>query len=316
VKPKRAVPQGAPFMVRRRRSGFTLIELLVVIAMLTILVSLLLPAVQGARMAARRTQNRNNLKQIALALHHYHDTCQVFPPGFIGLTSGLPDMDGLNGWCWAAMILPYLEQGNLYKQLNFSVSVTTPINVAAYQRNLLQVLFRNPNDIGPEKFTIFKDDPPHGPIVDLPTSNYVGSFGSNDPDACDGLPPGNQCVGNGIFFHNSRIRIRDITDGTSHTFLVGQRRTNTDPTLNPQWFSTWVGVVAGGQKDFLRVIAVADHVPDDPIAHFDDFSSIYEQGAHFAYADGSVSFVSDHIDKTVYMGLATRDGGETTYFPD
>jgi prepilin-type N-terminal cleavage/methylation domain-containing protein len=92
------------------RIGFTLIELLVVIAVIAILVGLLLSAVQAARMAARRTQNRNNLKQIALALHNYHDTNQVFPPGFIGVTNGLPDMDGLNGWCWAAMILPYLNK--------------------------------------------------------------------------------------------------------------------------------------------------------------------------------------------------------------
>jgi prepilin-type N-terminal cleavage/methylation domain-containing protein len=300
----------------RTRAGFSLLELLVAIAIISIFISLLLPAVQAARMAARRTQNRNNLRQIGLALHAYHDTCLVFPPGFIGVTDGLPDMDGLNGWCWATLSLPYLEQGNLYKHLNFSLSVTDPTNIAVYQQNPLQAIFRNPNDIGPEKFTIFQDDPPHGPIVDLPTSNYVGSFGSNDPDACDGLPPGNQCLGNGVLFHNSRVKLRDITDGTSHTFLVGQRRTNRDPALNPQWFSTWVGVVAGGQKDFLRVVAVADHPPNDPVAHFDDFSSIYEPGAHFAYADGSVSFISDQIDKTIYIGLATRDGGESTYFAE
>src|SRR5579872_4556597 len=102
---------------KQLRTGFTLVELLVVIAIIAILIALLLPAVQAARTAARRTQNRNNLKQLGLALHNYHDVNRTLPPGWVGVTGGQVDWNGPSGWCWAAMCLPYIEQGNLYKQL-------------------------------------------------------------------------------------------------------------------------------------------------------------------------------------------------------
>ncbi|HET6328366.1 MAG TPA: DUF1559 domain-containing protein, partial [Planctomycetaceae bacterium] len=138
----------------RAPRGFTLIELLVVIAIIATLIALLLPAVQAARTAARRTQNRNNLKQLGLALHNYHDIHRSFPPGWIGVTNGLQDWNGGNGWCWATLILPFIEQQNMYNKLNLRASVISPANNAVYVANTLQANFRNPNDIGPETFTI------------------------------------------------------------------------------------------------------------------------------------------------------------------
>jgi prepilin-type processing-associated H-X9-DG protein len=113
-------------------------------------------------------------------------------------------------------------------------------------------------------------------------------------------------MGDGIFFHNSRVRIADITDGTSNTLMVGERRT--DRLLS--WYSTWPGVIAEGEEAFQRILGVADHPPNDPHLHFDDFSSPHTGGAQFVLGDGSVRFVSSSIDEGLYGGLATISGGE------
>src|SRR6187397_1757547 len=107
----------------RRSAGFTLIELLVVIAIIAVLIALLLTAVQQAREAARRSQCKNNLKQIGLALHNYHDVANGLPQGWIGVNAmGQPFVDGGNGWGWAARILPQMDQAPLYNTLNFSLA--------------------------------------------------------------------------------------------------------------------------------------------------------------------------------------------------
>jgi prepilin-type N-terminal cleavage/methylation domain-containing protein len=301
----------------RSRRGFTLIELLVVIAIIAVLIALLLPAVQAARNAARRTQNRNNLKQIGLALHNYHDLHRTFPPGWIGVTNGLQDWNGATGWCWATLILPLMEQGNMYNQLNLRASVTSPANNAIYLANTLQGNFRNPNDIGPATFTINTPSAPGPatPICMLPTSNYVGNWGSTDADNCYSLTVGQPCVGNGVFYLNSRVRLRDVTDGTSQTFMVGQHKTEAQPSASFggdtfAWFSTWVGVVPNAESSISRVLGVADHVPNDPAHHQDDFSGIYDPGAHFCFCDGSVAFISENMDKSVFQSMATIQGGE------
>jgi prepilin-type N-terminal cleavage/methylation domain-containing protein len=301
----------------RIRRGFTLIELLVVIAIIAILISLLLPAVQAARNAARRTQNRNNLKQLGLALHNYHDVTRSFPPGWIGVTNGLQDWNGGNGWCWATLVLPFMEQTNMYKKLNLLASVTSPANNAVYLANTLQGSFRNPNDVGPETFTIMTPSVPGPatPICVLPTSNYVGNWGTTDADNVYALPPGAPAIGNGVFYLNSRVRLRDITDGTSQTFLIGQHKTEAKPSLSFggdtfAWFSTWVGVVPNAESSISRVLGVADHVPNDPAHHQDDFSGIYDPGAHFCFCDGSVNFISENMDKAVFQSMATIQGGE------
>ena len=109
-----------------------------------------------------------------------------------------------------------------------------------------------------------------------------------------------------MFYHNSKVRIRDVTDGATNTYMVGERRT--DVALG--WFSTWPGMVAEGEEAFQRVLGSADHVPNDPVAHLDDFSSNHEGGAQFVVGDGSVRFISENIDKRLYQSLATIQGGE------
>jgi prepilin-type processing-associated H-X9-DG protein len=253
-------------------------------------------------------------------LHNYHDVNRTFPPGWIGVTNGQMDWNGPSGWCWATFILPFLEQGNLYNQLSFSLPILDPSNSAIYLQSTLQAQFRNPNDIGPEIFMITTPSVPGPavPIANLPTSNYVGNWGTTDADNCYSYPVGVQCVGNGVFYHNSRVRLRDVTDGTSCTFLVGQHKTEQNPSLSYggdtfAWFSTWVGVAPNAESSISRVVGVADHVPNDPAHHQDDFSGIYDSGAHFCFCDGSVSFISENINKATFQSFATIQGGESVF---
>jgi prepilin-type N-terminal cleavage/methylation domain-containing protein/prepilin-type processing-associated H-X9-DG protein len=298
-------------MHRDVRRTFTLIELLVVIAIIAILIALLLPAVQQAREAARRTQCKNNLKQIGLALHNYHDTFNAFPSGWIGVEDGMPTAhEGINGIGWGAMILPYLDQSNLYNQFNANVAIEDPLN-DAFRLNTLEV-FRCPSDPQPDRFEIEEEGSPGTVICELPIANYLGAFGTFELDGCEN-PPGTapvqangQCVGDGTFYHNSRVLIRDFVDGTSNTLIVGERKTNAELG----WYSTWVGRVAEGEEAFQRILGSLDHVPNDPASHFDDFSSQHEGGAQFLLGDGHVRFVSENMNHLVYQAIGTIKGGE------
>ena len=295
----------------RNPRGFTLIELLVVIAIIAVLIALLLPAVQQAREAARRTQCKNNLRQIGLALHNYHDVCRVFPSGWIAVDgSGAPNAhEGTSGVGWATMILPYIEQANVYGQFNASQPLTDPVN-AVFLRSQIPG-YKCPSDPQPDYFAITEEGG-GAVLANLPIANYIGCFGPENLDGCEN-PPGNlpvrpdgTCKGSGVFGHNSSVRIASITDGTTNTFLAGERKTVT----KLDWFTSWPGMIAEGEEAFQRVCGSADHVPNDPATHFDDFSSHHTGGAQFCLGDGSVRFISENIDKGVFQSLATIQGSE------
>jgi len=292
-------------LTMQKARGFTLIELLVVIAIIGVLVALLLPAVQAARTAARRTSNKNNLKQIGLALHNYHGMHRTFPSGWIGVDSaGQPDVEGGNGFGWAAMILPMMAQSSLYEQLDFNSPIDSTTNSVG--RSTYLSVFRSPSDTGPDFWEIEAEDG-SGVLARLPTSNYIGCFGTGELHDCEGLLPGVTCKGNGVFFHNSRVRFASIFDGTSNTLMVGERKTD----AIRGWYSTWIGAVPEGEEAFVRVLGAADHAPNSSTNHFEDFSSYDPGGVHFLFGDGRVQFLSEHIvDLGVYHGLATRAGGE------
>ncbi|MFO1022688.1 MAG: DUF1559 domain-containing protein [Planctomycetales bacterium] len=215
--------------------GFTLIELLVVTGIIAVLVALLLPAVQEARMAAARTECRNNLHQIGLALHNYHDTHGLFPPGYIfdpaRPTSGSGSAVGLNCWGWGAALLPYLDQNSLHGQIDFDLGFN---GNNANHRNYLpsrQVLkaFRCPNDKTPQ-LVVNK-----APAFTLgAAANYVAVAGAltspgntpptvlNDGPAA-GLSTNLHTVMGGAFGCNSAVGLRDLADGPSNVILVGER---------------------------------------------------------------------------------------------
>lgn len=297
--------------IRPARGGFTLIELLVVIAIIAILVAILLPAVQQAREAARRSQCKNNLKQIGLALHNYHDLHKALPPGWIMVENGVAEPhEGISGAGWATFLLPMVDEQNLYELFDPNVDISQPENDTFRTKNVTG--YRCPSDPSPELWTIFSEDDPNIALADLPTGNYVGSFGTEEfpGHGAASVPPtpADMGIGDGALYLNSSTNFRDFTDGPSNTILVGERKTDTDQ----EWHSTWVGVVPEGEESIARILGIADHVPNAPDGHFDDFSSHHAGGAQFVFGDGRVLFLSTSIDFSVYQGLMTLSGGELT----
>jgi prepilin-type N-terminal cleavage/methylation domain-containing protein len=223
-------------MHRLRSSlGFTLIELLVVIAIISVLISLLLPAVQAARESARRMQCSNNLKQIGIALHNYHESLNTFPPGWISR----PDSVGENagpGWCWASLSLPFCEQAPLYSSINVTRPIESPDNRTA-RGTLLSVCCCPTDAYFQPTFTVVDATTSSTslgtPICDVASSSYVGVFGTGDPSDFPGRD-----LGNGSFFRNKPIGLRDYLDGTSNTIAVGERSQNLSR-------ASWTGAVTG-----------------------------------------------------------------------
>jgi len=325
----------------RPERGFTLIELLVVIAIIAILIALLLPAVQQAREAARRMQCKNNLKQLGIAMHNYHDTLRTLPFGFMVATwpgdpSGVPA--GHYRWSTLAHLTPYLDQSNLYNALDFSYPMISgpgysppyaafPVNRDAVSR--IVPLFLCPSDHGR------KINDAWGP------SNYVACSGS-------GSNGGYVDRSDGAFYVNSQTRFRDFTDGLSNTVVMSESLVGsgeTAPTSGPvDPNRVFVSVPSGTELsatacddslvstfNTMRGRAWADgalpyglynhfYGPNDRrpdcIRHSNPgwkaARSLHTGGVNVLLGDGSVRFAGDSIDGNVWRDLSTRSGGEVT----
>lgn len=257
-----------------QRRAFTLIELLVVIAIIAILVALLLPAIQQAREAARRTQCRNSLKQWGIALHNYHETHSALPMG----------KNRLIHWTFRSMLLPQLDQAPLYDSIDFSYRphcfqyVTTAGN-------------KNPaDDHVPVYFC------PSDPNIQRP---FTGFLGVHMPGNYLGLSGSRNNTTDGVLFSNSAVAFSHITDGQSNTIAMGER--GIPSQLNIGW------MLCGSNSDAFVSMQVGLTPGDASGAHNNHFWSYHTGGAHFLLADGSVRFVSDNIDYATLVSLSTRD---------
>lgn len=310
--------------------GFTLIELLVVIAIIAVLIALLLPAVQQAREAARRTQCKNNLKQIGLALHNYHDTFRLLPINSMGNRNvGTNFMTGQWGHVgWMAMMLPYIDNAPLYNTINFSDTnrVMTNSSQASNIAARRQVIngFLCPSNPQPSKITNGTpggDD--WGSGLDGGRTDYVGNMGwmnAGHRDCGQGIYGGNfngaawadasdntQMAGcNGVIGWQFCVGLSNITDGTSSTMMVLEDH-HWVTKANP----------AQAQNDALWMGSYAIHSTKMPINwdpqndfRCDQWSSIHVGGAHGLLADGSVRFVGENVAWQIRQALGTRSGSE------
>ena len=326
------------------KSGFTLVELLVVIAIIGMLVALLLPAVQAAREAARRSQCTNNLKQIGIAIHNYHDTHGGLPAAWVqdniavGTATGTRNQSKTTCghslgdapmYGWAVLIMPYMEQGALYEALDIGnvplwqryslPSVRTEEDVRLLQTRIVN--YRCPSDstaaLNPERFSNMSEEN----RFDIATSNYVISIGHGGEYTAN-----NGTGDNGGAFHgNSNYKLQSIPDGTTNTIFVGERcgmmkgenhtAANWAGNGRPNQTNPW----AFGRTAFRSNWHLNQSVASASSAGTNDnrgkySASTHPGGGNFCLGDGSVRFISETISTTNYQNATLRDSGVTVSF--
>ncbi|MDA1014793.1 MAG: DUF1559 domain-containing protein [Planctomycetota bacterium] len=296
----------------RRRSGFTLIELLVVIAIIAILVALLLPAVQQAREAARRSSCKNNLKQIGLALHNYHDTHGCFPINYG--TNYSPGAGSNRSFSWATMILPQMEQSNIYKTLSFNQRTNWGANLTASNAVISNYLC--PSDAGNGNGKLGGRSNGGGTRA---VSNYRAVAGSNWQwgiafrttqgrwaNDYNGLDHGNGMICRQTGRSSPVTRIRDVTDGTANTLAVGE-------SLPGKCDHCWWWWFNGGTGNVCIPLNHPNYINRTTPGNWPwtyGFASLHVGGGQFALADGSARFVNENVNIGIYRALGSISGAE------
>jgi prepilin-type processing-associated H-X9-DG protein/prepilin-type N-terminal cleavage/methylation domain-containing protein len=292
------------------RTAFTLVEILVVVAIIGLLVALLFPAIMASRVAADRTRCSNQIHQIGIALLKYEGVHKVLPPGYVSKV----DADGNDtgpGWGWGSMILPEMEEGSVWRVIHFELPIEHPLNAV---RVASLPGFFCPADFTKRTWQAKSRDTVGNPlnlICEVAAANYVGMFGTSEPGV----------DGDGIFFRNSAVALKQITDGTSHTIAVGER-------AHQLGEATWTGAVTNAVLFPEENNTASQPAPENSagmvLGHagegigpggkggdVNQFYSLHGAGANFLFADGHVRFLPADMDYKKYLALATRAGGET-----
>lgn len=318
------------------RRAFTLVELLVVISIIGVLVGLLLPAVQSARESARRSSCSNNIKQVGLALHTFHDARKCFPPAFTATTdppTGTSNWRTMTvtpsyfepGWSFFAFILPFMEQAALHDQLDFTQPIMSGGNALARTAVAIVEGYVCPSDTAPRLIDVLDFGPASAATVlsgagalvtKAPVSSYAGVLGRNDHEETGFY--------NGVFFRNSRIRIGQITDGTSKTVCLGERMSrmaegtwlgsipDSDVVHADGWWQR-LGYAHRSQNYRPANVHTACHIRGSKPNQADNspsgFFSPHAHGCQFLNADGSVRLITEDVDLATCRALATRANG-------
>lgn len=286
---------------RRRRRGLTVLELLVTVGVIGLLMSLILPAVLRAREASRRLQCSNHLRQIGLAMQLHHQQHRRLPPSWKVSSAGP------YGYGWAVPLTPFLDQAGLAERLREADSWDDP--AARDVRQASWPVMLCPSDIVTPSFQLYQleNDEPYSPssasrepseklavLAELPTANYVGVYGTVEPDDEFPAPPGD-----GPLVADQAVRFADLERGLSNTLLVGERTMAAVP-------STWYGVDFRGEDAACRLVGAALAAPNCRHCDECEFQSRHPGGVNFVRADGHVSFMLQDIDPQAYRQLTMR----------
>jgi Tfp pilus assembly protein PilE len=266
---------------RGRANGFTLIDLAVTIGVLAVIIALLLPAVQRARESARRLQCKNNLRQLGVGLHLYHDAHRTFPAG------------SLNGWSWIAQMLPEMEQANGQRQLNFRMDLEQSIlagNNVALADTLVPFLMCPTDPNSPSLFVS-----PQFLNQQFAHTNYLGT--QSDPNTNS----------TGMFGIETFIRLRDVVDGTSQTLFVGERGIDFKPSTKGE-FGWWI--LGAPLESFMTVTDGLQQGPSSDLDSVKRWWSYHDGCLSFLFVDGSVRFLNESMDPQIFAALGSRNGGE------